>query len=310
MNQEQTAIIEHPTDESEKGDPIIEYFLRNKDVAPWFRGTSIFHLQGSNELFNAIRDDTEQRTTHRVMNCLNLIGLDPIISSKEIASLMRLSRGNDLAFLWFLMEMHYKSPQPTNIGVNEQLICTAICHLDMITTLRELDRILPCGQTAQSNNKQVRKPERVATHLCVEGSQRVLRDSKYVLPYFEQLRRPTTYGMPLTISIPNYEVNFSLYAAYKDPNYKVPNESNRWYADYDFNPGRRVAYDIIRNAIFDIFENFEAAKLKADTIKVLCKHHMALKRLEDNFKHELRVKIRDKCLKRIFGNVLEKKKVH
>uniref|UniRef100_A0A1I8PXZ9 DUF4771 domain-containing protein n=1 Tax=Stomoxys calcitrans TaxID=35570 RepID=A0A1I8PXZ9_STOCA len=132
----------------------IRDFLRNKDVAPWFRGTSIFHLQGSNQLFNAIHDDIEQRTTHRVKYCLHMIGLEPMVSSKDLKCLLQLSRGNDLAFLWFLMEMCYKSPNQSKYNLNEQLICSAICHLDMITTLRELDKIVPkvCG------GKTVSKP--------------------------------------------------------------------------------------------------------------------------------------------------------
>ncbi|XP_073811145.1 uncharacterized protein [Musca autumnalis] len=289
---------------TEREESLIKDFLRNKDVAPWFRGTSIFHLRGANQLFNAIRDDAEQRTSHRVKACLNLIGLEPIPSSKDLKFLMTLSRGNDLAFLWFLREMHYKNSDPKVFNLNEQLICSAICHLDMISTLRELDKILPKGGTSidhpNAKNEDCRNEEETRLEGKTKSS-----DKKYVLPYFEKLTKPHSYGKPLTIDIPNFKVQFRTYASYADPNHTVCNESNRWFAGYDFNPGRRVAYQVIQNAIANIFENFQAVKLSHKSVDVLCAYHKAIKNIEDGYKNELRVQLRDKCLKKFFGNKRE-----
>lgn len=268
---------------------LIKKFLRNKDVAAWFRGTSIFHLQGANELFNAIRDDTEQRTVHRVRQCLNMIGLDPIIPAKDLKFLMKLSQGNDLAFLWFLMERYYKGAKSSMYNINQQLICSAICHLDMITTLRELDKILPIS----SGTTAVKKKRR-----SVQGSV-----SEYLnIPYLEKIPRPRPYGKPLTINVPDFAVQFNTYKGYTDPNFVVHNECNRWFAQYDFNPGRRVAFNIIRHAIDSIFEDFEAAQLKASTINALCNYHKAMTELEESHRFELTVNIRDRCLEKCFGN--------
>lgn len=277
---------------------LIKKFLRNKDVAPWFRGTSIFHLQGANELFNAIRDDTEQRTVHRVRQCLNMIGLDPIAPAKDLKFLMKLSQGNDLAFLWFLMERYYKGAESKMYNINQQLICSAICHLDMITTLRELDKILPIT----SGTAAVKKKRR-----SVQGAVSEYMD----MPYLKKIPRPRSYGKPLTISVPDFAVQFNTYKGYTDPNFVVHNESNRWFAQYDFNPGRRVAFNIIRHAIDSIFEDFEAVQLKASTIKALCNCHKAMNELEESHRFELTVNIRDKCLEKCFGdNVTEADEVN
>ncbi|XP_061399918.1 uncharacterized protein LOC133335625 [Musca vetustissima] len=310
---------------------LIQDFLHNKDVAPWFRGTSIFHLRGANQLFNAIRDDAEQRTSHRVKTCLNLIGLEPIPSSRDLKFIMHLSRGNDLAFLWFLMEMQYKgSDRPTNAySLNEQLICSAICHLDMATTLRELDKILPKGRTCtskentkskhqgrkencrfecKSNHKYFSKPQKCCKHLGMEeeNHQREAKSAnKYILPYFEKLSRPQHYGNPLNMYMPNFKVQFRTYASYADPNQTVYNESNRWFADYDINPGRRVAYQAIKNAIAQLFEDFKKANPNEGNADVLCAYHKTIKEIEQLHKHEYMVKLRDKCLKNYFGNKLD-----
>uniref|UniRef100_A0A1I8M737 DUF4771 domain-containing protein n=1 Tax=Musca domestica TaxID=7370 RepID=A0A1I8M737_MUSDO len=322
-------------DTAQHGEYLIEDFLHNKDVAPWFRGTSIFHLRGANQLFNAIRDDTEQRTTHRVKTCLSLIGLEPIPSSRDLKLIMGMSRGNDLAFLWFLMERHYRNPNPKFYNLNEQLICSAICHLDMITTLRELDRILPTGRT-KNDDKNIRECGHYAgedkstcgkfanPQQCgqlpnksqerntseygqkKENSQSAHRSGrKYILPYFEKSTRPRPYGKPLTMDMPNFKVQFRTYAKYADPNHTACNESNRWFADYDFNPGRRVAYQVIQNAIANLFENFNAVGLKEETVNVLCGHHKIINEIREQHMHEHAVQLKDRCLQKYFGNRIQ-----
>ncbi|XP_037806083.1 uncharacterized protein LOC119600096 [Lucilia sericata] len=283
------------------GSKIITQYLTQKDVAPWFRGTSHYHIQGADRLLNALRDDAEQSTTHRVRSCLNLIGLEPIITSKQIMCLMRLSRGNDLVFLWFLMEMHYKTPKhdPNSYSVNEQLICSAICHLDMITTLRELDKILPSGHTSRIEMKKAGlKREALKKSFTNRKKERI--STKYVLPYFEEYPRPQQYGKRLLLEIPNFKVNFNMYSRYSNINHIVQNESNRWYADYHFNPGKRIVYSIIRETIRNIFYNFKEACARSKTIDVLCDYHKTTKITQTNLEHELKVRTRDECLKSYF----------
>uniref|UniRef100_A0A1A9ZWD2 DUF4771 domain-containing protein n=1 Tax=Glossina pallidipes TaxID=7398 RepID=A0A1A9ZWD2_GLOPL len=277
----------------------IAEFLSAKDVAPWFRGTSVFHLEGANRLFNAIRDDTEQSTSHRVRACLSLLGLDPIISSKQIKFLMRLSRGNDLAFLWFLMELHYHTPKP-HFSVNEQLICSAICHLDMITTLRELDKILPENHKIK-RRKASSGSERPKSIFA--DTSKTKAKKKYILPYFEKLRKPKPYGKSLVLKLPNFSVDVNIYKPYTDPNYVVPNESNRWYANYQFQTSKRIANRIIRDEIGEMFKDLEGAKLKASQIHVICDYHKTLKEIEEKMQNELQVKLRDECLLKYFSSL-------
>ncbi|KAL9916707.1 uncharacterized protein ACN2A1_002806 [Glossina fuscipes fuscipes] len=296
---ESISFTKEKADDVHREQERIAEFLSAKDVAPWFRGTSVFHLEGANRLFNAIRDDTEQSTSHRVRACLNLLGLDPIISSKEIKFLMRLSRGNDLAFLWFLMELHYHTPKP-HFSVNEQLICSAICHLDMITTLRELDKILPDYHKIKRRKASSRseRPKSISVY-----TNKMKTKKKYILPYFEKLRKPKLYGKPLVLKLPNFSVDVNIYKPYTDPNYVVPNESNRWYANYQFQTSKRIANRIIRDEIGAMFKDLEGAKLKASQIHVICDYHKTLKGIEEKMHHELQVKLRDKCLLKYFGSL-------
>lgn len=283
----------------------IRDFLSGKHLPAWYRGTSIFHIEGANRLFNAIRDDTEQSTSHRVRNCLLMIGLDPLISRKQIKLLMRLSRGNDLAFLWFLMELHYRTPKP-GYSVNEQLICSAICHLDMIPTLRELDRILP-QQTKRKRRKRkppapVAKRHRNITSKCVEKV-----DKNF--PYFQPLPRPVAYGKNLSLKEPNFVVKFDAYKQYKDPNYVAINETNRWYATYKFQTGKRVVHHILKSEVDNIFE-MNSEELEEITGQTnLCYYHKRLLELEEKLKHELRVKARDRCLRHFLDSKADKREV-
>lgn len=276
-----------------KNRKIIEEFLSRKNVAAWFRGTSHYQILGADMLFSALRDDAEQGTTHRIRTCLNLIGLEPMITSKQIAFLMKLSRCNDLIFLWFLMEMHYKTPKPGPYCVNEQLICSSICHLDMITTLRQLDKILPSGHASKIKIKSgaVRKEHTFKRSKTDCHSQ-------YVSPYFEMYPRPQHYGKRLTLEMPAFRVKLNMYKAYDDPNNNVQNESNRWFAYYEFNAGKRIAHGIIRDIIENIFNSLDTASLKYRSADIECDYHRSLKLIKINLEHEKRVQARNECLKK------------
>lgn len=281
---------------------IILNYLKQKDVAPWFRGTSYFHMQGADQLLNALRDDAEQSTTHRVKSCLNLIGLEPMIGSKEISFLMRLSRGNDLVFLWFLMEMHYKTPKqpdPNSYSINEQLICSAICHLDMITTLRELDKILPSGHTSRIEMKKAGLQRQQLKELHTKQKNDALT-LKYVLPYFNKYPRPQHFGKLLYLTVPSFKVDFGIYSRYNDSNHIVQNESNRWHANYNFNVAKRIVHLIIQEVINNMFHNLKKNILRYQNFKVLCDYHKTLKIMQIYLCHEHNVKRRNECLKSFF----------
>lgn len=289
---------------------LILKYLKQKDIAPWFRGTSHFHIKGADMLLNALRDDAEQRTTHRVRSCLNMLGLEPMISSKQIMFLMHLSRGNDLVFLWFLMEMHYKTPKrnTNSYSINEQLICSAICHLDMITTLRELDKILPSGHSSRVEMKKARQKRQMLKELHTKGINQ-LNPCECVLPYFNKYPRPEFYGKRLFLEAPNFKVDFDIYSCYYNPNYAVPNEYNRWYANYHFNPGKRIVSLIIKETIKNIFYNSEAIISKLRSTEILCDYHKTMQIRAANLKHKIKIKARNECLKHYFKSLENKNQV-
>lgn len=106
---------------------------------------------------------------------------------------------------------------PPGYSLNERHIFSTICHLDMITTLRGLDAILP------KHLKHPCKPCLCQTR--VERKKSILYDSPYLEP---QLRPLVPISKPLP-RIPLADPCFSPYDKYKDQSYIVENESSRFY---------------------------------------------------------------------------------
>lgn len=214
-------------------------FLKDKDVPQWYRAFSTFQLNAADQLMTAIRDDVEQDTAHRVRYCLSVLGLQPLLNNKNLKLIMQLSGGNDLAFLWFLMEFHYKTPTPNGneYSLNEQLILSAIAHLDMITTLRGLDGLLPCG------HKSKRTIAKYNANIKVNNKKpkpiRIVEQGK-LKPYFQRLERPKQIKATHKLKRPDYKVRFRTYEKYKDASYEPPNEKNRWFAMYTMKESVRV----------------------------------------------------------------------
>uniref|UniRef100_A0A0A1XSI6 tRNA pseudouridine synthase B n=3 Tax=Zeugodacus cucurbitae TaxID=28588 RepID=A0A0A1XSI6_ZEUCU len=229
-------------------------FMNDRDVPAWYRGTSPFQTEAADELANSIRDDSAQETSHRVRNCLNRLGLIPAVHDKDLKMLMKLSGGNDLAFLWFLMELYYKMPGDEYSSLNEQLILTSIAHLDMVTTLRELDNILPPGH-ASKRQLEKRRKQRLRDKSWQGQPQKLSK--KHSSPYFNKLERPVQYGKPLEVERPDFKVKFFRYEIYKDPNYVPPNEENRWYARHVFNSAKRISNITIRDVLNNLGDHFD-----------------------------------------------------
>lgn len=202
-------------------------------------------MRAADRLFEGLRDDLEEGTVHRCLKLLIELGIFPIESVQNVRTALEMSRGNDLAFLWFLGEAFYfqSSNFKTNreYSINERIILSSICHLDMITTLRELDRILP-----KPNKKQ--KPVKLKK-LCVC---RCTHSS----PYLEPIPRPK---VPVNKLLPPPSIpgpNLKPYNKYKDSDYIVPNESNRWYAsNKSFQTSAEQVVESVINEITS--ENFD-----------------------------------------------------
>ncbi|XP_067633189.1 uncharacterized protein [Eurosta solidaginis] len=313
----------------------IEEYMRTIDMPDWYRGLSSFQLRATNGLMSALRDDLEQNTTYRVRNILIAIGLRPMVSKDKVRFTMKLSRGNDLAFLWFLKDSFYKSDEPTeSYNLNEQILLTCIAHLDLLFTLRGLDSVLPPEQKPRKSRTQ--RPSNPFYYINKQLSAKQLfkptkiRDKRMVnkissnkklnqLPYLNVLRKPKPYGKSLSAQPPDFVLRLRFLDAYKDPNYIIPNAANRWFADYKTNEARHTANSIIHknldemfhlniakmpNAVFDahVYKNLKLPQEPGiDSMvyekKLLCEHHQVLEELEQNLEHELKVIAYEKCLK-------------
>nr|XP_014091466.1 uncharacterized protein LOC106618301 [Bactrocera oleae] len=283
-------------------------FMNNRDVPAWYRGISPFQLEAADELANSIRDDVAQETSHRVHNCLSRLGLIPAVRDKDLKMLMKLSGGNDLAFLWFLMELYYKKPGVEYKSLNEQLILTSIAHLDMITTLRELDNILPPGHQSKRQLEKRRK-QKLRDKSWQSPPQKLMK--KHSSPYFNKLERPVQYGKPLEVERPDFKVKFFRYEIYKDPNYVPPNEDNRWYAKHSFNRAKRISNKTIRDVLNNLSDNLEFIPTISNRAmevidyalsgvhevksKVLCKKHQNEAEQAKLRRTEFMLKKREKC---------------
>ncbi|XP_054736542.1 uncharacterized protein LOC129243505 [Anastrepha obliqua] len=296
---------------AEKEKEFLTQFMSNKDVPSWYCGTSLFQIEAADELSNSIRDDVEQETCHRVRHCLNRLGLSPSVANKDLKVLMKLSGGNDLAFLWFLMELYYKTPGGQYDSINEQIILTSISHLDMITTLRELDRILPPGNASKRQLEQ-RQKRQLNNRTWKTPPRRKVK--KHSSPYFNRLERPIQFGESLALERPDFKVRFLFYDIYKDPNYVPPNEVNRWYAKHFMQTPKGITARTLSEYLKELIAamNFFPTNNKdvvsiidlaleqmtrAKKRTVVCKKHQ-LEEEERKFRLQIKeVEHRQKCLK-------------
>lgn len=209
----------------------------------WYQELSDCQMKAADQLFEGLRDDLEEGTCHRCLKLIIDLGIFPIESIENVKTALEMSRGNDLAFLWFLGEAFYF--QSSNFkttreySINERIILSSICHLDMITTLRELDRILP---------KPKAKPKPIKLKkFCV------CRCS-HISPYLEPIPRPK---FPVSKSLPPPIIpgpNLKPYNKYKDSNYIVRNESNRWFASKIKTSAEQIVESVINEITSENFD--------------------------------------------------------
>ncbi|XP_055856019.1 uncharacterized protein LOC129919194 [Episyrphus balteatus] len=269
-----------------KEQKIINDFMNERDLPDWFRGLSTFQREAADSLLNCIRDDCEQATSHRVRDALRRIGIEPPVDPSKIKFVMQLSRGNDMAFLWFLMELYYRNSSQVGghnkkYSVNEQIFITVIAYLDTIPTLRELDKLLP------------KKAEEIKTKKTLK--KKVIK-SVVTFPYFQKQPRPILYGKSLTMNEIDNKANFSEYEKYRNPNYIVPNEASRWFANYKLRKIERIANGIIKEQIDTIF-NQELDKNEEQESLTVCVHHQNMQKLKESIANELKVLKRKECEK-------------
>lgn len=220
--------------------------FRSQVGPAWFQELSKSQIAAADALFIAVSDETESCQYQRCRDVLSNIGLCPLPKKRDIVAAIRLSRNNDLAFLWFLYESVYPCDEIVSrkyFSLNERLILSSICHLDMMTTLRELDRILP-------------KPSiRTITEVTLKPKKRVTYECPYDEPVPIPKVQPERFYRPPRRQHPKFE----LYQNYKDPFFVIQNETNRWYADERLLPseGKNIAKQLICDQINRIGEDHD-----------------------------------------------------
>lgn len=255
----------------------------------WYRNLSDLQIGACNDLLHALRDDICEETAYRVHDCLDMLGLHPLPSSKQLKTIIEISQGNDLAFLWFLWEAYYKDQNSSKpIGQaynsNEQFILTGIAHLDMAMTKRGLDKVLPLPENGkrfqqhlqQKLPKQEQKQQRQRQYRPKEPASK--------LPYFIPQVRPKSVLPPARISKLDERK-----CSFKDKD--IPNESSRWFATYELSPMKREVKKCLTDAIAQIF-----VREHRSTDKSLCGMHRMMERNMINTKHELTTDTLQRCM--------------
>ncbi|CRK90539.1 CLUMA_CG004243, isoform A [Clunio marinus] len=226
----------------------------------WFQELSQRQINASNTLLSALNSDTKEEMLKCCRDSLQIIGLNPLPSKLQLLKGINYSRGNDLAFLRNLYDSVYNICTDGKSKVfpyNQRLLLSCICHLDMMTTLRELDRILP-----KSCNKKV-KTEKIKK--CCRR--------RFDTPYDEPVPKPKLQPQRIIFKQPRrFEAKFEIYKKYKDPSYVIPNEANRWFANESCSSieSKHIAKSVVCEAIEKVFkENVD----KESQAKNLCAEH-------------------------------------
>ncbi|XP_002015859.2 uncharacterized protein LOC6590314 [Drosophila persimilis] len=294
-------------------------FFKKLDFAKWYTGISEYQLAAIGGISDGLQDDFEQGTGFRVEECLKMLGVHPVIGMRKILAMVRLSRGNDLAFLFFVLEGYYKTRHKDGVySTNEKLLMIAISKIDLLPTLKELDRILPPPQLSRLdaqylqrlNRDSVKQPKRSTAAL----TKRSKATKKYARnPYSQRLRRPvsnpTCYAPK---EEPKLVVNFPFWARGGAPDYGKSRDPH-WFSVYKLDPGKRVVKRTLDETIDKYFQLMELSsqvdtneesKLAYEKDKqqpmfkepVLCTYHQVMLEQAQQLKDELTVKARDRCL--------------
>ncbi|XP_030385101.1 uncharacterized protein LOC115632195 [Scaptodrosophila lebanonensis] len=256
--------------------------LREMESVRWYRGLSTEQLQAAENLRPAIRDDTEQGTTYRVERCLHSLGVSPKIPSRYLKIVMNVSHGNNLAFLWFLWEAYYKRKNGEDIenkyySVTEQLILSAIAHLDMPATMRELDQILPppsCSKKFQDAERR-----RIQARNTAKEKREGTKLSDYVLPYFAPQPRPNATAPKTLLSYQTRRWYFPEYAHFKNLPSQGKEAAAHWFINYKLSPGKRITKKILSSEINRLFFHDGPVTMNEQEESVLCSTHRSQQHL-------------------------------
>lgn len=179
----------------------------------------MLQIWSANSINSAIEDESECCQIQRCRTVLRSIGLNPLPKKLELLKAICFSRGNDLAFLWCLCVQGYGELKDIGLkksfSMNERLILSCICHLDMTRTLRELDNILPEPKTKTAPKVKLCKSKAM----------------KYKTPYDEPVPKPSLQPTRCFPVPRRAHPKFQLYQNYKNPSALVVNLANRCFTN-------------------------------------------------------------------------------
>lgn len=280
---------------------IINDFMNSLEVPSWYRGLSFFQTRSATILQNSIRDDCAQNTVYRTMRCLESIGLDPLPTKNQLRKILPMSGFSDLALLWFLMESLYRDNHSDSYSVNEQLILSSIAHLDMVATIRELDRILPPKQDIKSEMSPEKKSD---------SQNRSVKNKKpknsFELPYFEKLpqRRPIRCRSLKTDKNSRKNSEISLH---KINDTETISSSHRWFHSYTFEDKEKSSDNLSKQVINTFSKNFETAICDERQEQTMLRHHDEINNLKISFDAQLEAIVKNKA--QGAGQILDRKNV-
>ncbi|ETN63179.1 hypothetical protein AND_005117 [Anopheles darlingi] len=204
--------------------------LHQRTSPLWFQELTDEQCAVCDQFLDAIADDTDEQTINRSKGLLRSMGVFPLCPSNIVRTALILCNRNDISFLWTLLELHYMRrdaatadpSSPKNYSTNERLLLSAIAHLDMMTTLRGLDKILP----VKAPTEGLKSSEKKAT----EAPRQHPPGSS---PYLKRHTvKKTGYTVPVRFQ-PHKDEFLERYERYRDPEYVIRNEATRWFARYN-----------------------------------------------------------------------------
>ncbi|KAL7738414.1 hypothetical protein ACLKA6_006729 [Drosophila palustris] len=266
----------------------LDEFQKTLDVPKWYLGLSDYQERAIKELTDDLRDDFEQGTSFRIEKSLCRLGLSPLISKKKIRTMVQLSRGNDLAFLFFILEGYYISERKDGeYTTNEKLLMIAMAKIDLLPTLRELDRILPPPQLSELDLKRQQRNEQHQQKTSkpqVSPSPSSAKKSKR-LPYFQRQPRPKEIVVKYTSKPPNHIASFPFWPLDQPPQYGSPTEPP-WFSEYNLNPVGRLVKSTVGEAVDKYFNHLNHMKLLESRARVSRRAAVALEKARQSFSDE------------------------
>ncbi|EDW88513.2 uncharacterized protein LOC6527718 isoform X1 [Drosophila yakuba] len=273
-------------------------------VASWYRGLSLDQMQAADDLGMALQFDIRS-----VRDCLLRLGLSPLVRNRELVRIVRLSRGQNLAFLFFLFQEHYDTGGSCGkYTVNAQLLLSAIAYLDLPATFRALDKVLPLHGNLSGESKvpmedqQNRSdrptimstnstchPEKVdeerptdlpatfralsrvlSSRTSQKKSSSFRKRKKSSRPYFQKLPRPKTVRRSKQYLSESPLLRIQIPNEVGDP--KV--DEDRWFADFQLHPIQRTVKAVINYELCHLFDHIdEVAPDPAQEVRDLCEFH-------------------------------------